>query len=266
VLLFIKQVARQAGEILLENLNKLKSSSIREKKGHRDLVTDIDELSEKFIVQKIEEKYPDHSIIAEEHAKKQNSSLYTWYIDPIDGTTNYIHSNPAFCVSIGLWYKNEANIGVVYNPYYDELFFAEKNAGAYLENYRFKKTKERLEVTNCKTLRTSLLATGFACRRNDQATPNYKIFNHMVDLSQGVRRLGSAALDLCFVACGRFDGYWEMNLNPWDVSAGSLIVKEAGGSVTDFKGGNNYLYGKTIIASNSHIHMKIINEIKKFVT
>lgn len=258
MLKFIEEIAKQAGRILLENLTKIQTIEVKEKNGHKDLVTNIDKEVELFLAEKIESKFPDHKILAEETVDKKGSSDYSWYIDPLDGTTNYIHKNPLFAVSIGVTHKDELAHAVVYNPFYNEMFKAEKNKGAFLNDKKINVTKE-------KNIGNTILVTGFACRRNDPFTPNFKIYQHFEDLSQGVRRLGSACLDLCYVACGRADGFWEANLNTWDVAAGSLIVKEAGGKVTDFRGGDNYLFGKELIATNGYLHDDIMKEIDKFI-
>ncbi|MFH1624963.1 MAG: inositol monophosphatase family protein [Pseudomonadota bacterium] len=219
--------AREAGRILRENLGK----SIKiDFKGERNLVTDIDRASEKTIIEIIRKKYPDHRILTEESQVKNGTSPYRWIIDPLDGTTNYAHGYPSFCVSIALERKGYVLLGVVYDPILEELFTAEKGNGASLNG-------GKISVSSTDTLAHSMLATGFPYDLRESQNNNLVHFNNFIMAAQAIRRPGSAALDLCYVAMGRFDGFWELKLSPWDVAAGSLIVGEAGGVVTDFRGG-----------------------------
>jgi myo-inositol-1(or 4)-monophosphatase len=245
--------ASNAGKILKDNFGKSLEIDF---KGDINLVTDIDRLSEKTIVEIIMDKYPDHQILAEESEGKRSESPYRWIIDPLDGTTNYAHGFPFFCVSIALEKDREIILGIIYDPLLEEFFVAEKGKGAYLN-------KKKIEVSSTDNLIHSLLATGFPYDLRESEENNIDHFNNFIMSAQAVRRAGSAALDLCYVAMGRFDGFWELKLSPWDVAAGSLIVKEAGGIVTDFKGGDFDIYSKEILASNKKIHNEMVQVLKK---
>lgn len=237
---------KEVGEIQLEKLGK-KNININIKSGKIDLVTEMDKLSEKILIEKIKKSHPEHSILSEESGMRDNNSDYRWIIDPLDGTTNYAHGFPVFSISVALKYKEEVILGVVYVPKLDELFFAIKDEGAYLNG-------ERIKVSNTKKLEKSLLATGFPYDRAIDSNNNLKYFNQLVTKVRGIRRTGSAAFDLCNVAAGRFDGYWELKLNPWDVAAGVLIVREAGGEVI------NILRKKLLISGNKDIYYLLLQE------
>jgi myo-inositol-1(or 4)-monophosphatase len=246
------EAARAGGEILVENLTKEVTVDY---KGAVNLVTNVDRQSEKTIVEMIKKKFPDHEILAEEGYGRGQVSPFKWIIDPLDGTTNYAHHFPFFCVSIGLEVQNEVVLGVVYDPIRSELFLAEKGKGAVLND-------EPIAVSATADLMHSLLVTGFSYDVRETAENN---FNHFFDFSvraQGVRRTGSAALDFCYVAMGRFDGFWELKLHPWDAAAGSLIVQESGGRVTDFAGKTFSIYSKEVIASNGKIHDQMIKVLQ----
>ncbi len=240
------EAAKEAGKYLKYNVGRVRN--IEMKKGEeRNLVSEIDKGSEEKIINIIRRHYPNHAILAEESGASDTSSDYKWVIDPLDGTTNYLHGLPVYCVTIGIEYKGEVVGGVVYDPNLDELFTAEKGSGAFLNG-------RRLRVTETSTLIESLLVTGFPydiAENPDNAIGHF--VNFLVE-GQGLRRLGSAALDLAYVAAGRFDGFWEVNLNPWDMAAGVLFVREAGGRVTDFIGGESTIYKKQVLASNGRIH------------
>lgn len=246
------KVARHVGrEIQLPRLKVGKPTF----KGVRDLVTEADKLSERQIVAAIRARYPEHAIVAEEEVREEGKlAEYTWYVDPLDGTTNFVHGLPIFCASIACYRGAEPQAGVCYNPVMDECFFAAKGFGAYLNSEQLK-----LSVTDEKELLNALLVTGFAY--DQEKHPNLATFSHMIHKSRGIRRLGSAALDLCYVAAGRFDGYWELGLNPFDIAAGALLVMEAGGKVTDYSGGANWLLGRNVIASNGALHETLVNEL-----
>ena len=244
----IKSAAKEAGEFIKENSDNFGSAQF---KGRVDMVTKVDLGAEKIILDKIHENYPEHSIITEESDNIDAFSDYRWIIDPLDGTTNFVHSFPFFCVSIGLEYKGEIVMGVVFNPMLDEFFFAEKGNGAFLND-------KSIHVSKNDTLNRTILATGFPYVISDKFDRNMELFSKIYRQTQGVRRAGSAAIDLCYVACGRFDGFWEFELNPWDVAAGSIIVEEAGGKITDFQGGNNFIYGREIMATNGLIHEELL--------
>jgi myo-inositol-1(or 4)-monophosphatase len=226
-----------------------------EYKGEADLVTEADRASERLIFERLAARFPSHGVYGEEGTRGQLESEYRWYVDPVDGTTNFAHGYPVFCISMGLEYRapglsaeEEGQIvaGVIFDPTRNELFVAEKGKGAYLNG-------RRIQVSRTETVAESLLATGFPSRKRHQ-NPNIHFYQEITMRSHGVRRAGSAALDLAYTACGRFDGYWEFNLNPWDTSAGSLMVTEAGGAITYFDGSPFRLASREILASNGRIH------------
>jgi myo-inositol-1(or 4)-monophosphatase len=236
-------VAREAGEILREEFHR--PPQIRYK-GEVDLVTQADRRSEEAIVTRLSACFPDHAIAAEEGSGHEGSSEYRWHVDPLDGTTNFAHGYPCFCVSIALAQAGTLLAGVVYNPIYDELYAAARGEGATLNG-------RKIEVSTVPTLATSLLCTGFPVHKR-LATPNIHYYWDFTLRSHGVRRDGSAALDLACVAAGRFDGFWEFNLQKWDTAAGVLLVQEAGGKVTDFHGKPYELGGPVVLATNGLIH------------
>jgi myo-inositol-1(or 4)-monophosphatase len=220
-------------------------------KGDKNLVTEVDRESERLIVTHLLESFPAHNIVAEEGDYPHGDSPYRWIIDPLDGTTNYAHGFPWFCVSIGLEVADEIVVGVIYNPVHDELFTAIKEEGAYLNG-------RRLQVSSRSPVRNTLLGTGFPY---DCATDPDNNFTHFISFqkaARGIRRAGAAALDLAFVAAGRLDGFWELKLKPWDVAAGILIVREAGGVVSAFDGSPHDIYNHRIVASNGLIHNEMI--------
>jgi myo-inositol-1(or 4)-monophosphatase len=220
-------------------------------KGVINLVTEMDRRSEQAIVDVIHGSFPDHDILAEEDTRIENGSGFLWIIDPLDGTTNYAHGYPNFAVSIGLERDGDVVHGVVYDPMRDELFTAEQGRGSHLN-------ARPIRVSANTTLIRSLLATGFPYDRAESRENNLNYFNAFVMVSQEVRRSGSAALDLCAVASGRLDGFWELKLHPWDVAAGSLIVREAGGAISDLSGKRFSIRDKEIVASNGIIHGQMI--------
>jgi myo-inositol-1(or 4)-monophosphatase len=246
------QAARKAGFVLKTRLGKKRKVGY---KGVVNLVTEMDILAEKIIVSEIRKHFPDHSILAEERTATCQESDYRWVIDPLDGTTNYAHGFPIFCVSIALTKNNEPILGVVYDPTRDELFVAEKSKGARLNG-------RRLYVSSESDLSRSLLATGFPYDIRETRINNFDHFHNFAIRAQAVRRAGSAALDLCYVAAGRFDGFWEMKLAPWDLAAGSLMVSEAGGTVTDFLGKHLGLDGKHVLATNGRIHRAMLKVVR----
>jgi myo-inositol-1(or 4)-monophosphatase len=248
------EIAKEAGRFLKINLGKVKN--IQRKKEEINLVTEIDKESEKKIVEFIKSKFPHHSILAEEGGEAKSDSSYKWIIDPLDGTTNYTHSFPVFCVSIALEYKGEVILGVIYDPNFDELFWAEKGKGAFLNG-------KKISVSKTDKLIKSMLATGFPYNIRENPDNCIEHFVNFLMEAQAIRRLGSAALDLAYVACGRLDGFWEVNLNPWDVAAGKIIVEEAGGKITDFYGNKFSIYTKGVVASNGLIHEQMLEVIKR---
>jgi myo-inositol-1(or 4)-monophosphatase len=249
------EAALEAGKYLKENVGNIRH--VERKDGQEtNLVTEIDKQSEQMIMEKIKQYYPDHDFLGEETGGHNVKSEYRWIIDPLDGTVNYTHGLPLFCVSIGLEYKGTIQLGVVYNPSANELFTAERGKGAFLNN-------KRLQVTKTNKLIESMLVTGFPY--NVQENPDHAIehFTNFLMEAQALRRLGSAALDICYVAAGRFEGFWEVNLHPWDVAAGVLILLEAGGVWTDFHGLPTSVYNPQLLASNGSIHEEMIRVLKK---
>ncbi len=223
-------------------------------KGKVDLVTEVDGLAEEAIVSYLGKKFPNHSFLAEETGGSELGSEFLWVIDPLDGTTNFAHGFPVYCVSIGLRHLDSVILGVVYNPNLDELFTATRNGGAFLNG-------KRIAVSRTRTLGRSLLATGFPYDIRESKVNNLDHFSAFALKAQAVRRAGSAALDLCYLACGRFDGFWELKLAPWDVAAGSLMVTEAGGRVSDFRGGKFSIFAREMLASNNKIHDQMIKTL-----
>ncbi len=228
-------------------------------KGEIDLVTEADIASEKAILSMLEDKGPQIGVLAEESASQQVNSLtrLTWIIDPLDGTTNFAHGFPWFCVSIALWNKSHVELGVIYLPLQDELFYAVKGAGACLNN-------RQIRVSSTDTLDRSLLATGFPYDVREKPDQVISALKDMIVKAQGVRRAGAAALDLAYVAAGRLDGFWEIKLKPWDTAAGVLLVEEAGGQVTDFANGSYDPFLKEIIASNALIHSEMTSILESY--
>jgi myo-inositol-1(or 4)-monophosphatase len=240
------EVAQEAGKILIEELSR--PLDIRYKGDEVDLVTQADKRSEQLIVARLTKYFPDHAIAAEEGTGHESSSAseFRWHVDPLDGTTNFAHGYPCFCVSIALAQRGTLLAAVVFNPFYKELFTAARGEGAAFNG-------KKIHVSKVASLSTSLLCTGFPVR-NRKASPNLQYYGDFTQRSHGVRRDGSAALDLACVAMGRFDAFWEFNLQKWDTAAGVLLVEEAGGRVTDFDGKPYQLGGPVILATNGLIH------------
>jgi myo-inositol-1(or 4)-monophosphatase len=245
----IIDIAQQAGNFLKENQGKI--SEIIEKGSFTNLVTDIDRKSEAMIVEFIHKNFPNHEILAEEGGATKSSSEYRWIVDPLDGTTNFTHGFPVYCVSIGVEYRGKVVAGVVYDPNFNELFIAEKGSGSFLNG-------KRIRVTQVRDLNHAMLATGFPYDVKDDPFNCIEHFNTFLLHAQAIRRLGSAALDICYVAAGRLDGFWEVNLHPWDTAAAVLIATEAGAMVSDFRGGEYSIYDKNILLSNGLIHDQMI--------
>jgi myo-inositol-1(or 4)-monophosphatase len=237
------EIAREAGAILREELAQPPDIAY---KAEFDLVTQADRRSEKLIVDRLQNYFPEHAIAAEEGTGKESASEFRWHVDPLDGTTNFAHAYPFFCVSMALARKNELLLGVIYNPIADELFSAARGEGATLNG-------KRIHCSKNPTLGKSLLCTGFPNHKR-LANPNIHYYWDFTLKSHGVRRDGSAALDLAFVACGRFDGFWEFGLKPWDTAAGVVLVEEAGGKITDLEGKPYIPGGASILATNALIH------------
>ncbi len=247
------KAARQAGKTILHKsyrLDQLRADI----KGARDFVTNIDILAEKQIVEIIHEAYPDHAILAEEEHSCPGRD-YEWIIDPLDGTTNYMHGVPSYAVSIAIRRNSRVEHGVIYDPVHEELFTASIGEGALVNN-------RRIRTSPTTNLEQTLIATGFPFREDDDVDLWIDIFRELTKKTSGIRRPGSAALDLAFVACGRYDGFWETGLKPWDVAAGSLLIQESGGIVSDFDGEQNFLDCGTIIAGNSNIYDQLFKIIR----
>jgi myo-inositol-1(or 4)-monophosphatase len=236
-------IAREAGQVLREEFARPPDIAY---KGDWDLVTQADKRSEKVIVSRLQEQFPGHAVAAEEGTGRETGSEFRWHVDPLDGTTNFAHGYPCFCVSIALAQNDSLVAGVVYNPIYEELFCAARGEGATFNG-------KKIHVSKNATLKASLLCTGFPNHKR-QANPNIHYYWDFTLRSHGVRRDGSAALDLAYVAAGRFDGFWEFGLKPWDTAAGVLLVEQAGGKISDLEGRPYRLGGASILASNALVH------------
>jgi myo-inositol-1(or 4)-monophosphatase len=250
----LEHLARQAGAILRDGYEKEHQVSY---KGVIDLVTEVDHASESFLIGEITRQFPDHSLLAEESGKLGERGAHHWLIDPIDGTVNYAHGIPIFCVSIAYAFDGTVTLGVVYDPMRDEMFSAERGRGATLNG-------RPLACSQTETLGRSLLVTGFPYDAWNSEYDNFDNFVRFSKQTLGVRRLGSAALDLCYVAAGRFDGFWELALRAWDVAAGGLVAEEAGARVTDVRAGPDYLSSpQSVVAANPSIHAEILRVLQR---
>ncbi|MBW2450753.1 MAG: inositol monophosphatase [Deltaproteobacteria bacterium] len=247
------QVTKSAGQLLMQMFEQSTKISY---KGDYDLVTEADLTVETYIVETLQNHFPDHDFIAEEKDYGLRNSNYCWIIDPLDGTTNFAHGFPWFAVSIALEVSGKLTLGAVYNPYVGEIYYAELGRGAFLNNHR-------ISISKTDQLGQSLLATGFAYDHKDSEVNNYDNFETFQKVAQACRRPGVASLDLASVAAGRFDGFWEMNLKPWDLAAGKLIVEEAGGLVSDFDGQPMALDRGECLATNGHIHLQMLTLLQK---
>ena len=245
----MSEIAREAGALLMEFFRRRVKI---EYKGDADLVTEADRTSEKLILERIRKQWPSHDVIGEEGARVETGGDYRWYVDPLDGTTNFAHGFPVFCVSLGLAFQGNRKAAVVYDPTRDELFAAERGKGAVLNG-------EKIEVSKTPKLRQSLVATGFPSHKRHK-NPNIYFYHQLTLRSHGVRRAGSAALDLAYVAAGRLDGFWEFNLNAWDTAAGILVVEESGGKVSGFRGEELVITDRDVVASNPLIHAELVHE------
>ena len=250
---FVVELAKEAGQVLMDHFER--RLAVKSKSSEIDLVTEADVASEKLIVEAIRGRYPEHSILAEEGLGGEQAGEFLWLIDPLDGTTNYAHGYPIFCVSIALQREGETVLGVTYDPVRDELFCAEKGQGAYCNG-------RRLSVSGTESLGRSLVATGFPYARASIEDNNLAEFGRVMPRVQGVRRGGAAALDLAYVAAGRLDGYWEFHLRPWDWAAGELLVREAGGKISDVSGQSRSLGSSSMVASNGLIHEELLAALK----
>jgi myo-inositol-1(or 4)-monophosphatase len=242
-------LAVEVGEFLKQEVLKLRTSDIQSK-GLHNYVTWVDQESERRLVEKLSDLLPGSGFIAEENPALVPGE-FTWVVDPLDGTTNFIHGVPLYCISIGLMHLDETILGIVYEPNLNECFYTWKSAPAYLN-------REVIHVSQTPSINESLFATGFPYYDYSRLDDYLAIFKHLLQNSRGARRLGSAAADLAYTACGRYDGFYEYGLSPWDVNAGGLLVKNAGGIVTDFRGTENYIFGKQIIATNNSIYTEFL--------
>jgi myo-inositol-1(or 4)-monophosphatase len=247
------RAVKESGKIQKEWLGKDKKVEL---KGEINLVTEVDKICEQRIVEIIKEAFPEHNILTEETPMREVSSPYRWIIDPLDGTTNYAHGYPCFCTSIALELEGEVLLGAIYDPLLEELFTAQQGKGAFLNG-------EGITVSETELLTEALICTGFPYDLRESPVNNVSHFNNFIMEARAVRRDGSAALDLCYVAMGRFDGFWELKLNPWDVAAGKLLVEAAGGVVTDFAGGPLDIYGQETLASNGRIHEEMMKVLER---
>lgn len=248
------KAARSAGQFIIDNLGRISKSDIDLKRAS-DFVTRIDKESEKIIINNIKERFYHHHILAEESIHEKETGEYLWIIDPLDGTTNYIHQYPVFSVSIALKYKKEIILGVILDPIKNELFTAEKGRGAFLNG-------RPIKISSVTSLKESLITTGFPFRKKDLIDPYLELFKSIFYKVSDLRRAGSAAIDLAYLACGRCEGFFEIGLSPWDIAAGAIMIKEAGGFVTDFDGGSDYLLTGNVVAGVPAVHEELLLEVR----
>lgn len=252
-------MAEAAGQLALEGLSSQPQIDF---KGRRELVTPVDKACEALIVERIQAEFPTHGYFAEEGHVTEGERPYRWIVDPIDGTTNYAHRLPAFAISIGVEDTDGLCAGVVHAPYLGETFYGRRDGGAwFVRGPRAAATPRRIAVSRTADLADAVLATGFAYVRNETENTNLDNWARLSLMTRGLRRVGSASLDLAYVADGRFDGFWEMHLKPYDVAAGVLLIREAGGRVTDMFGGEDWLEGQTIVATNGALHQRLRDEL-----
>lgn len=248
----LEHIARQAGQILHDHYEKKIEISY---KGEIDLVTEVDHKSETYVIGEIQRRFPGHQIFAEESGETSGSSEHVWYIDPLDGTVNYAHGVPMFCVAIAYCHKGDLSLGAVYDPMRNEMFLGEHGKGSWVNG-------RPLNVSTASELAKSLLVTGFPYDTWHAKRNNFDYFVKLAKMTQGVRRLGSAALDLCYVAAGRFDGFWELSMKPWDIAAAGLIAREAGAVVTSVDGDPDFLKPpQSILAGNASIHRLLLEQL-----
>jgi myo-inositol-1(or 4)-monophosphatase len=251
------RAARSAGNIIIRYMDRVDSLSVQ-CKDRNDFVTEVDRLAEQEIINTLRKAYPNHGFLAEESGAHSGDD-YQWIIDPLDGTTNYLHGFPQFAVSIALRHKGRMQEAVVYNPLSQELFTASRGYGAFLN-------ERRIRVSNRKGLDGALLGTGFPFKTQQHLETYLDMFRALFPLTAGIRRPGSAALDLAYVAAGRLDGFWEIGLNTWDMAAGVLLIQEAGGISSDFAGGNDYLSNGNLVSGNPKVFAEILKAIHPYVT
>jgi myo-inositol-1(or 4)-monophosphatase len=252
------KAALEAGKFLKQSIGKIKT--VETKLGQEtNLVTEIDKKSEELIIGMIRKEHPDHDFLAEESGSHDRKSEYRWIIDPLDGTLNFTHGVPMYSVSIAVEHRGEIIAGVIYEPNLEDLFTAEKGKGAFLN-------QKPIHVSKVDRLIESMLVTGFPYTIRDNPDNAVQHFVNMLMKAQGIRRLGSAAVDLSYVACGRFEGFWEVSLSPWDMAAGVLLVQEAGGRFTDFRGSPSSVYNKQVLATNGLVHDALVEILKQGIS
>jgi myo-inositol-1(or 4)-monophosphatase len=252
----VNDLSREVGKFIIGEKGKVKRGSI-EVKGLNDFVSYVDKTAEEKLVAGLLKLIPEAGFITEENTIDKKGEHYNWIIDPLDGTTNFLHSLPCFAISIALMRDDKLVLGVIYEMNLDECFYAWEGSKAYLNG-------EEIKVTDASSLKESLLATGFPYSDYGRFNEYMQLFMDLMQSSQGLRRIGSAAADLAYVACGRFEGFYEYGLKPWDVAAGIIIVQQAGGRVGDFKGGNDCLFGKEIVATNPGIYEEMLVKVQKY--
>ena len=250
------KVVKETGNFIRQESFNLSRNNI-ETKGLHDYVTYVDKSSEERLTKELTKVLPDSGFITEEDTIEDKTEEYTWIIDPLDGTTNYVHSVPLYSISVALQRNGQTIMGIVYEIVRDECFYAWEGSPVYLNG-------KPVQVTETKTLNKSLFATGFPYYDYSRIKPYINFFTYLLENTIGVRRLGSAAVDLAYVACGRYDGFYEYSLHAWDVAAGAFLVQQAGGKVCDFSGGKNFIYGAEIIATNHHIHEKFMDKMQLY--
>lgn len=250
-----RQVIRHAVDFIRNERLNFDAGKV-EFKGFNDLVSYVDKGSEKLLVEGLRPIIPEAGFITEENTLTITDRSWKWVIDPLDGTTNFVHGIPCFCVSVGLMFQEKVVMGIVHEVNLNECFYGWKGGGVFMNG-------EAIKVSSVVELKKSLLATGFPYTNYERMEPYMEVFDYCMRNTQGIRRLGSAAADLAYVACGRFEGFYEYGLNPWDVAAGVFLVQEAGGVVSDFKGGGEYIFGKEVIATNPFIFDAFLQEVRR---
>lgn len=248
------RAARKAGDTITQHIDDIPDLVVLAK-GPNDFVTKVDKLAESLIIETIRDAYPDHSFLAEESGEHGEGD-YQWIIDPLDGTTNFLHGYPQFSVSIALKHKGILDQAVIYDPTRSELFTATRGRGAFLDN-------RRIRVGKRTGINGALLGTGFPVRKYDELDAYLETFKVMFRGTSGIRRAGSAALDMAYVACGRLDGFWELHLQPWDIAAGTLLIQEAGGIVGDVDGGSDHMKKGSVVAGNPRVFKEMIQRLNK---
>lgn len=247
------RAARAAGDLIVRHMDRLEGLPISSK-GRNDFVSEVDRQAESVIIDTIHRAYPAHGVLAEESGRHGRGDDFQWIVDPLDGTTNYLHGFPQFAVSIALKVKDRIEQGVIYDPLRQELFTASRGGGAMLNN-------RRIRVSRQTSLEGALLGTGFPFRDHDRLEQYFGIFRAFFPASAGIRRAGAASLDLAYVACGRLDGFWELGLKPWDIAAGQIMIREAGGLISDLDGNSDCLQTGNVLAGNPSVHKAMLEQL-----